>query len=108
MDEERRRMDDAKWDRVFSKLEMIRTEQIEQKAEINHINQTLYKNNGETCIITSLKDLTKSVEELKSRRLAFVTTAQAIWTLIFGFLSIASTATAIILTLKQLGVHMLN
>ena len=102
VDELRRRRDDEVIDKIFCKLESISDTQIRQGEDIKHINKTLFTNNGETCVITSLKDLTKSVEDLKTQRLAVITTAQAIWTLIFGFLSVAGTVSAIVLTVKQL------
>ena len=102
MDEERRRADDAKWDRVFTKLDKLNDTQIEQGKDITHMHNTLFKNNGEMCIVTKLDNLNKAVSELTTQRFAMVTTAQAIWTIIFGFLSIAGTVSAIILTVKQI------
>jgi len=102
VDEIRRRRDDEVIDKIFCKLEAISDTQIRQGEDIKHINKTLFTNNGETCVITSLKDLTRNVDELKNQRLTFISTAQAIWTLIFGFLSVAGTVSAIMLTIKQL------
>lgn len=102
MDEMRRRRDDEVIDKIFQKLDKISETQIEQGKDIQHINKTLFTNNGEICVVTRLNDLNKSIEELKGQRLALVSTAQAIWTLIFGALSVAGTVSAIMLTVKQL------
>jgi hypothetical protein len=99
---ERRRRNDELFDRVFEKLDKIGDIQIAQSKDLERINRTLYVNNGETCLCTKMDDLTKSLDELKTRRLVTVSTAQAIWTIIFGFLSVAGTVTAIMLTVKQL------
>lgn len=102
MDEMRRRRDDEVIDKIFAKLDTISETQIRQGEDIKHINKTLFTNNGETCVVTKLNDLNKSIDELKAQRFAVVSTAQAIWTIIFGFLSIAGTVSAIMLTIKQL------
>lgn len=95
-------MDDEKWEKVFSKLDALHIEQIHQRVDIDHINKTLFTNNGEICIVTKLNDLNASMEELKKQRYAVVSTAQAIWAIIFGFLSLAGIASTIILTVKQI------
>ena len=102
MDEIRRRRDDDVIDKIFDKLNSINENQIRQEGRIGNMEKALFKNNGETCIITKIDDLNESVQELKGNRMVFVSTAQAIWTIIFGFLSIAGTVSAIMLTLKQL------
>ena len=101
-DDLRRRRDDEVIDKIFEKLDKISETQVRQSDHIARINRTLYENNGEKCICTKLDDLQTSIEELKTKRLVLVSTAQAIWTIIFGFLSVTGTVTAIMLTIKQL------
>jgi len=99
----RRRRDDELFDKLFDKLDKIGDIQISQGKDIERINRTLYVNNGETCLCTKMDDLTKSMDELKTRRLITVSTGQAIWTIIMGFLAIGTTVLGLLLTIKQLG-----
>lgn len=103
MDSVMRRKDDEIIGKLFEKLEDIKIAQIRQEGHIERINRTLYKDNGETCVVTSLKELNTSLDELKNQRKNVITTAQAIWAIAGFFATTGVISLGVLLTIKQLG-----